>query len=125
MNQGVSCSDPLAERLVRTSRATMGDAVRSVTYFTPDGHEQVYLRDDLAADADVAQVVDYESSGFDAHDTYGNSELGAYHYTVHSLQNGYVTRVTTRDEGVYVTADSLTIHRAEEVAEALGTLLRD
>ena len=101
----------------------MGDTRRSVTYFTPDGYEQVYLRDDLAADADVGRFVDHESNGFDSHDAFSSSELGGYSFTVHGFENGYVTRVTTREEGVFVTADSLTIHRSEEVAAALGELL--
>lgn len=123
MNQCVECADRLADRLVRASRATMGDTLRSVTYFTPDGHEQVYLREDLAADADVARFVDHESNGFDSHDAFRTSELGDYNFTVHGFEDGYVTRVTTREEGVFVTADSLTIHRSEEVATALGELL--
>jgi hypothetical protein len=102
----------------------MGDTVRSVTYFTPKGYEQVYLREDLESDADLSRLVEYESRGFEAQDVYRTSDLGEHHYTVHSLQNGYATRVTTDEEGVAVTADTLTIHRAEDVAQALRRLLR-
>lgn len=124
MTQIVECNDPLADRLVSASRTTMGDTLRSVTYFTPEGHEQVYLRDDLAADADLGRFVEYESNGFDAREAYRDSELGGYEFTVRSFENGYVTRVVAGEEGTFVTTDGLTIRRSEDVARALTEVLR-
>ncbi|MFC4360061.1 hypothetical protein ACFO0N_19095 [Halobium salinum] len=112
-----------ADRFESACRTVVGDTLRSITYFTPDGFEQTYLRSDLDADADLAGFVEHESLGFRARTAYRDSELGDYEHTVRSFENGYITRVVGHEEGVFVTTDGLTMRRSEEVATALGELL--
>lgn len=112
-----------ADRLERACRTAVGDTLRSITYFTRDGYRQVYLRSDLESEADLAGFVDLESDGFRANTAYRGSELGEYRYTVRAFENGYLTRVTVGDHGVFVTTDGLTIRRSEDVAETLSRLL--
>lgn len=116
-------SPSLADRLERTCRTAVGDSLRSITYFTPDAFQQVYLRSDLDTDADLAGFVEHETDGFHARRAYRGSELGDYDYTVRTFDNGYLTRVTGPDAGVFVTTDGLTLRRSEEVASALRGLL--
>ena len=72
-----------AEEIVRLGRTTMGDSLRSITYFTRDDYDQLYLRSDLERDADLSTFVGYEWRDFKtARDAYTNSELGAYEYTI-------------------------------------------
>jgi hypothetical protein len=113
----------LANQLESACRTAVGDSLRSVTYFTPDAYQQVYLRSDLEADADLAGFVEHESVGFRARTAYRGSELGNYQYTVRAFENGYVTRVTTDSAGVFVTTDGLTLRRSEDVAATLKELL--
>lgn len=115
--------EELAAQLKSACRTAAGDSLRSITYFTRDGYEQLYLRSDLDADADLAGFVDHESAGFRARTAYRGSELGEYRYTIRVFENGYLTRVVTDRHGVFLTTDGLTIRRSEEVAEALGRLL--
>jgi len=42
-----------AERVVTLCRTAVGDSLRSVTYFTRDDYDQLYLRSDLAKDAEA------------------------------------------------------------------------
>lgn len=114
-----------AESFVRTCRTVVGDDLRSVTYFTHDRCEQIYLRNDLEADADLTGFVEHETDGFQARTAYRGSELGDYRYTVRAFDHGYLTRVTADDKGVFVTTDGLTLRRSEELASALGELLRE
>ena len=100
-------------------RTAVGDTVRSITYFTSNGFEQVYLRSDLETDADLTGFVELESDGFRANRAYRDSELGEYRYTIRTFENGYLTRVTVGEEGAFVTTDGLTMRRSEDVAEAL------
>jgi hypothetical protein len=117
--------EELADRIERTCRTAVGDSLRSITYFTPEAFAQVYLRSDLESDADLAGFVDHETDGFRARTAYRGSELGTYEYTVRAFENGYVTRVTAADAGVFVTTDGLTLGRSREVASALRSLLSE
>jgi hypothetical protein len=117
--------DALAEQLTAACRTAVGDSLRSVTVFAPDAFEQVYLRADLEGDADLAGFVDHESDGFHATTAYRGSELGEYNYTVRAFENGFLTRLTVGDRGVFVTTDGLTIRRSEEVAEAVRSVLAE
>lgn len=115
-----------AEQLTAAARTSLGDTLRSVTYFTPDAFEQIYLRSDLDADADLTGFVELAREGFYTDRAYVGSELGGYQYTVRVFDRGHLVRLTGEKEGVFVTADTLTIRRAEEVASALrGTLNHD
>ena len=119
--------DPVSEEfraeIVSAARTAIGDQVRSITYFTDDDFEQLYLRSDLEGDADLAGFVDYESLGFDAHTAYHGSELGEYRFTVRVFDHGDLVRVTTEDAGVFVTTDGLTMQDFREVATAVGAIL--
>lgn len=121
----VPVDEGLADRIARACRTAVGDTLRSITYFTRDGYRQLYLRSDLESDADLAGFVDLESDGFRANTAYRGSELGEYRYTVRAFENGYLTRVTVGEHGVFVTTDGLTIRRSEDVAETLASLLAE
>ncbi|QGX94105.1 hypothetical protein EI982_04570 [Haloplanus rallus] len=116
--------DPsLGEQLVSACRTTVGDSLRSIVYFTPDEYEQIYLRSDLEAEADLTGWVEHEATGFRAQTAYDGTELGEYQYTLRVFENGYVTRVIDEDHGVFVTTDGITVRRSKEVTEAIGSTL--
>lgn len=115
--------EDLDEALISACRSAIGDDLRSITYFTPETFEQLYLRDDLERDAQLDKFVESERLGFSAQQTYGDSELGAYRFTIRAFEHGYVVRVITNHHGVFVTTDSLTMHLFEEVAEAILRVL--
>lgn len=119
-------TDEAADRIVTTCRTAIGDSLRSVTYFTRDDYEQVYLRQDLERDADLSTFIGHEWRGFKtARTAYENSELGNYNYTIRVFDNGFLIRVTGDSEGVFVTTDGLTVKDFEEVATALNSFLGD
>jgi len=113
--------DATRDELVSACRTATGDSLRSVTHFTPDSYEQVYLRSDLERDADLESFVSTEQTGFDEQRTYRNSELGEYGFTIRVFEEGYVTRVVDgdNDEGVFVTTDALGLNGFREVATAI------
>ncbi|WP_254522602.1 DUF7522 family protein [Natrinema caseinilyticum] len=115
-----------AEQIVATCRTAIGDSLRSVTYFTRDDYEQMYLREDLERDADLSTFIGHEWRGFKTTQTaYEGSELGAYEYTIRVFENGFLVRVTNDREGVFVTTDGLTVKDFEEVATALDSFLSE
>ncbi|ELY77500.1 DUF7522 family protein [Natrinema gari] len=119
-------TDETADRIVTTCRTAIGDSLRSVTYFTRDDYEQVYLREDLERDADLSTFIGHEWRGFKTTQAaYEGSELGAYDYTIRVFENGFLIRVTNDSEGVFVTTDGLTVKDFEEVATALDAFLSD
>ncbi|QIB73714.1 hypothetical protein GL213_10605 [Halogeometricum borinquense] len=115
----------LSESIRAACRTAVGDTLRSITYFTPTSFQQLYLRSDLESDADLAGFVEHETDGFHATRAYRGSELGDYQYTIRAFENGYMTRVTRNDHGVFVTTDSLTERRSKEVASALHEILSE
>lgn len=116
--------DETADHIVTASRTAVGDSLRSITYFTRDDFEQLYLREDLERDADLSTFIGHEWRGFKTTQTaYEGSELGDYRYTIRVFENGFLIRVTSDREGVFVTTDGLTIKDFEEVATALDTVL--
>lgn len=118
-------SEALASELERAARTAIGDGLRSLTYFTEDAEEQVYLREGLSADADIAGFADTERLGFRSRHDYGDSELGAYRFTVRAFERGYLTRVIVGDHGAFVTCDEMPIDRFSEVASALQSVLSE
>ena len=125
MSEGPDLVDSLLEeRLVSACRTAVGDSLRSAVYFTPDAYEQIYLRSDLEADADLARWVDHEREGFETAAAYEGSELGDHQYTISVFENGFATRVVEGDRGVLVTTDGITVRRAREVTRAVRTTLR-
>jgi len=116
----------MAERVVTLCRTAVGDNLRSVTYFTRDDYDQLYLRSDLARDADLSTFVGYEWRDFKTtRDAYYSSELGEYAYTIRRFDNGYLLRVATQHDGVFVTADDVGDSGFEEVAAALRETLTE
>ncbi len=117
-------TDEAADQIVTTCRTAIGDSLRSVTYFTRDDYEQVYLREELERDADLSTFIGHEWHGFKTAQTaYEGSELGDYNYTIRVFDNGFLIRVTSDREGVIVTTDGLTVKDFNEVATAVGSFL--
>jgi hypothetical protein len=111
--------------LVSTARTVVGDELRSLTYFTADGVEQLYLREDLDADADLVGFADVERRGFRSQSDYDDTELGTYQFTIRAFEEGYLTRVVDDEQGVFVTTDAMSLSRFEELHAALSRLLSD
>jgi len=108
------------ERIVAACRERAGDRLRSVTYFSRDDFEQLYLRDDLQRDADLTTFIGVERRESDlTEDVYRGTELGEHVYTLRRFENGYLLRVATAREGVFVTMDGLSLEGFEELATAL------
>lgn len=117
-----SLSDATTEEIVRACRTQIGDELRSVTYFTPDNAQHLYLREDLER-GDKLGFVATERVGFDHQRTYNWSELGEYNFTLRDFDNGYLVRVIADTHGVYLTTDSLTMSQFEEVTNAVKRIL--
>ena len=119
-----SLPESFEEELVSTARTVVGDELRSVTYFTDDAVEQLYLRGDLEADADLVGFADTERLGFRSRTDYRGTELGAYRFNIRVFEHGYLTRIIEGDHGVFVTTDPMARDRFEELATALRETLR-
>ena len=121
-------TEPLSElereELVSAARTVVGDELRSVTYFTDEDVEQVYLRGDLEAEADLVGFADTERLGFRSRTDYSRTELGPYRFTIRVFEEGYLTRVIEGDRGVFVTTDPVARDRFGELAIALRETLR-
>lgn len=117
-------SDSDIEELLSASRTATGDELRSLTYFTEDEVNQLYLRSDLSQTADLIGFAENERQGFHSQSMYANTQLGDYRFTVRVFENGYLTRVIANDHGVWVTTDSMDIDRFEELASALMSILQ-
>ncbi|WP_418284457.1 DUF7522 family protein [Halorubrum sp. DTA46] len=113
-----------ADELLSAARTATGDELRSLTYFTEDDVEQLYLRSDLSQTADLVGFAENERNGFHAQALYTGSQLGHYQFTVRVFENGYLTRVIDGGHGIWVTTDSMEIDRFEELASALAAILR-
>ncbi|SDK34210.1 DUF7522 family protein [Natronorubrum texcoconense] len=116
--------DPkLADELRSVCRTTVGDELRSVTYFTEEAVEQLYLRSDLDQTADLVGFADHERLGFRSQSAYRNTQLGEYGATIRMFENGYLSRVIRGPHGVWVTTDSMSMERFEELTSALEVVL--
>jgi len=125
-SMGALLADEVADRIRSVSRTALGENCRSVTYFTKDDFEQLYLRDDLEKDADLTGFIGHEWRGFRlTQAAYEGTELGKYKYTIRAFENGYLIRVTGDREGVFVTTDPRPLHDFETVADALREVFRD
>jgi len=122
---GDVASDDLAEQLVSSCRTSVGDELRSVTYFTEDEEEQLYLRDDLEAGADLVGFADNERLGFRTQAVYQDTELGEYLFNIRTFERGYLTRVIVGDHGAFVTTDEMEMDLFKELASAVRTVLAD
>jgi hypothetical protein len=118
--------DPeLEEELISVCRTVVGDELRSVTYFDEEVVEQLYRRSDLDRTADLVGFADHERLGFRSQSAYRNSQLGEYEATIRMFEHGFLTRVIEGEHGVWVTTDSLSIDRFEELSSALKSVLKD
>ena len=118
--------DEAEERLSATCRTTVGDNLRSVTYFTRSDFEQVYLREDLERDADLMGFIGTEWQDYKlTTDAYQGSELGEYRYTLRVFENGYLIRVGTANTGVIVTTDGLELRDFDELVRAVAATLEE
>ena len=122
---GDVASDDLADQLVSSCRTSVGDELRSITYFTEDGEEQLYLRGDLESDADIVGFADNERLGFHSQSLYQETELGQYHFTIRVFDYGYLTRVIVGDHGAFVTTDAMEMDRFKELASAVESVLAE
>lgn len=120
-----SVPDELTDELVRASRTTVGDQLRSLTYFDASTEEQLYLRDDLSSDVDLVGFADNERLGFRSQSVYAGSELGDYRFTIRVFDRGYLTRVIAADQGAFVTTDEMPLDRFEELASAIRAVLEE
>jgi hypothetical protein len=121
---GNSVPGQFADELVSVCRTAVGDELRSITYFTDDDFEQLYLRSDLDRTADLLGFAEIERNGFRADQMYQNSQLGSYRATIRVFEHGYLTRVILDQQGVWVTTDSLSMERFEELSTAIKAVLR-
>lgn len=112
-----------ASSLHSVCRTTVGDELRSITYFTPNDVEQIYLRTDLERTADLTGFAEVERMGYESQAAYRNSQLGEYRGTVRMFENGFLTRVISGEHGVWVTTDGMSIDRFEELVVALRSVL--
>ncbi len=123
MGTGILTSDA-ADRFTTICQDAVGEELRSITYFTRDDFTQLYLRDDLERNADLETFVGNEWRGFKVTQAaYEGSELGQYQYTIRAFENGYLLRVTSEREGVFVTTDDLSLEEFEDLATVLGETL--
>ena len=113
----------LSGELLSICRTAVGDELRSITYFTEDEVEQIYRRSDLDRTADLVGFAEVERNGFRADGLYRNSQLGEYRATIRMFEDGYLTRVIEGGHGVWVTTDSMSMDRFEELSDALETAL--
>lgn len=123
MTVGLATTGQLME-LVSAARTTVGDELRSVTYFREDEVEQLYLRSDLDRTADLVGFADNERLGFHSQVAYKGTQLGEYRFTIRVFEHGYLTRIIVGDHGVWVTTDPMRIDRFEELASALAGVLK-
>ena len=124
MDESKDASDSeLADKLISVCRTTVGDELRSVTYFTEEEIDQVYLRSDLEQTADLIGFADHERMGFRSQSAYRNTQLGEYEATIRMFEHGFLTRIIEGDRGVWVTTDSMSIGRFEELSTALRKVL--
>lgn len=116
--------DSTAERLVDTCRDLAGDRLRSVTFFTRDDFDQLYLRDDLERGADLSSFIglEWRESGI-TEDAYHGTELGEHEYTLRAFKNGYLLRVSVGSDGAFVTTDGLTLSGFEDLAAAMTAII--
>ena len=124
MDQAIADPDQV-EEIISVCRTVVGDELRSVTYFTSDDVEQLYLRSDLEQTADLIGFFELEQRGFHSQAAYRSTQLGEYKATVRMFENGFLTRVIEGTHGVWVTTDSMSMDRFEELTVALKSILTE
>lgn len=119
-------TDKHASRIVELCLDRTGERLRSITYFTQNDFDQLFLRDDLERGADLASFIglEWRESGITG-DAYQNSELGEHRYTIRAFENGYLLRVAEEGDGIFITTDGLSMEGFEELAGILLELLAE
>lgn len=113
-----------SDRLVRMCQDIAGDRLRSVTYFTHDDFDQLFLRDDLERGADLASFIGFEwRESWITEDAYQGTELGEHQFTLQAFENGYLLRIETESEGVFVTLDRPSADILDEMATTMSDVL--
>ena len=123
--EDVDIDSELADEIMSVCRTTVGDELRSVTYFSEDAVDQLYLRSDLEQTADLVGFAEHERMGFRSQSAYRNTQLGDYEATIRMFENGYLSRVIRGEHGVWVTTDDMSMERFEELTSALKRVLDD
>lgn len=123
--EGETIDSEFADEIHSVCRTTVGDELRSITYFTEDTVEQLYLRSDLEQTADLIGFAEHERLGFRSQSAYRNTQLGDYGATIRMFENGFLSRVIRGPHGVWVTTDDMSIERFEELTSALESVLDD
>ena len=132
-------SDEFADQLVSTCRPAVGDALRSVVYFTPDAFDVLYVRSDLYdGDTEKARsakrvLIENERLGFSSSETYDElapergmePDIGEYEFTIRVFSDGFVNRVIVDDHGVLLTTNQLYLNDFEELAVSLRNQLAE
>jgi len=125
----------LADSVVSTARASIGDTLRSVIYFTPSAMDLLYVRRDLYESRQRAveaksRLVEFERVGFaeapvrTALSPPANPDsIGAYEFTVRVHDDGYVVRILAGDDGVILTTDGMDVDAFDDAAVAITRLL--
>lgn len=114
-----------SDELISVCRTAVGDELRSITYFTDEDVQQVYLRSDLDRTADLIGFAEIERTGFRADGLYQGTQLGEYRATIRMFENGYLSRVVYDRTGVWVTTDAMSVDRFEELSSSLKSVLRE
>lgn len=117
--------EDVREELIHAARTVVGDELRSLTHFTEDSVDQLYLRSDLDPEANLTGFAETERLGFRSQWDYGASELGDYQFNIRVFEHGYLTRVIVGRHGVFVTTDPLARNRFEELASAMKGVLQE
>lgn len=117
--------EEMVDEIISVCRTAVGDELRSITYFTQDITEQLYLRSDLDRTADLTGFAELERNGFRSQTAYRNSQLGAYQATVRMFENGFLTRIIEGTHGVWVTTDGMSMDRFEELVSAVQPILEE
>ncbi len=123
MGNDSNLDEAFADELVSVCRTTVGDRLRSITYFDTTNEEQIYLRDDLESGANIVGFANEERSGFKSKRIYEDTELGDYQFTIRAFEHGYLTRVIHGYHGAFVTTDRLPTDRFEDLASAVDSVL--
>jgi len=127
----------VADSVVSTARASIGDTLRSVIYFTPSAMDLLYVRRDLYESRQRAveaksRLVEFERVGFaeapvrTALSPPANPDsIGSYEFTVRVHDEGFVVRILAADDGVILTTDDMDMDAFDDAAVAVSKLLAD
>lgn len=94
--------DDPARELVARARSVAPERLRDVHVFSPQGHQDLYLRPDVEdrlKDADLEQYIDQERHGSIVAETYDSLSYTGYRYTVRGFSTFEQFRTFLDSEG--------------------------